>query len=246
VENFDQSLVSKTSSSHRIWCRVFKLSLGVIAACSINLNGNSLLARDVPLDQFEPEIKAFEEKDKTSPPPGHATEFVGSSSIRKWTALDDDFKEFKAFNRGFGGSTITENVHYADRIVTKYHPDKIVFYAGTNDIAAGHSARRVADDFAAFLKKVQPELPNTDIYFVSISIAPCRLQYQKDFEDTNRLVQAEIAGQPKLHFIDVRPAMLDSDGKLKQSYFGPDHLHMTRAGYEAWIPVIKKALQTAD
>jgi hypothetical protein len=37
--------------------------------------------------------------------------------------------------------------------------------------------------------------------------------------------------------------MRDSEGNLKENLFGKDRLHMTQAGYEAWTPIIDRALR---
>ena len=58
--------------------------------------------------------------------------------IRLWQTADA-FPDLPVINRGFGGSTIADVNHFADRIVFKYKPRVIVFYAGDNDIAAGRS-----------------------------------------------------------------------------------------------------------
>src|SRR5258707_1200482 len=67
--------------------------------------------------KWEKEIRAFEESDKTNPPPKGAILFLGSSSIRKWTTLARDFAGLKVINRGFGGSEIADSTALAERIV---------------------------------------------------------------------------------------------------------------------------------
>src|SRR4051812_26596626 len=76
---------------------------------------------------FEPEIVAFEEADKKMPPPTGAVLFLGSSSIRMWTTVAQDFPELKVINRGFGGSQIADSVRLVPRIVLPYKPRLIVF-----------------------------------------------------------------------------------------------------------------------
>jgi len=71
-------------------------------------------------------------------------------------------------NRGFGGSQICDSTEFADRIVIKYKPGLIVFYAGDNDINAGKSAEQVHVDFTAFVAKVRESLPKAPILFISI------------------------------------------------------------------------------
>jgi len=101
---------------------------------------------------FENEIKAYEQADKTNPPPREANLFVGSSSIRLWKTMAEDLPGKNVINRGFGGSQIADSVRFADRIVIPYHPARIFFYAGDNDLNAGKSPETVAGDFAAFEK----------------------------------------------------------------------------------------------
>jgi hypothetical protein len=42
------------------------------------------------------------------PPPKGGIIFTGSSSIRMWTSLKEDFPGLPVLNRGFGGSMIPE------------------------------------------------------------------------------------------------------------------------------------------
>src|SRR2546423_9553455 len=118
---------------------------------------------------FEKDILAFEASDKTNPPPKNAVLFIGSSSIRMWKTLARDFPDYQVINRGFGGSQIADSVYFFDRIVTKYEPRVIVFYAGGNDINAGKSAEIVFDDFKHFVSAVREKLPATKVVYISIA-----------------------------------------------------------------------------
>ena len=81
---------------------------------------------------FEPEIIAFEAADRASPPPAGGIVFIGSSSIKNWIDVAADFPGLPVLNRGFGGSTVADVVHYEDRILIPYRPRVVVFYAGDN------------------------------------------------------------------------------------------------------------------
>ncbi len=198
---------------------------------------------DVDLSRYEASIRAFEAQDQKKPQAQGATVFVGSSTFAHWTTLEQEFKDLGAINRGFGGSTIAEVNHYSDRIVLKHKPKRIVFYAGTNDIGElGHSGQQVAQDFKKFVGIVHSKLPSTDIYFISLSVAPIRLQNASEFRDGNQCILAYCQKTARLHFIDVTPVMREKDGRLKDELFGPDRLHMNDRGYAVWIPVIRKAL----
>lgn len=208
-----------------------------------------LLADAVPaglafrIDRFREAIAGFEQSDREHPVPPGSTLFVGSSTFTRWTTLEHDMAAFKAVNRGFGGSTIGEIMHYCPRFSLPAKPARIVFYGGTNDIGElHHSGAQVASDFERFVGQLHEELPDCEIYFVSLSVAPCRLAQEKDFLEGNRLIADFCKEHSYLHYIDVTGVMRDQDGRLRCELFGPDSLHMTRAGYELWMPILKKAL----
>ncbi|HEX7631381.1 MAG TPA: hypothetical protein VF388_04550, partial [Lacunisphaera sp.] len=86
-------------------------------------------------DKWAADIDKFTAADAAHPPAHHAVVFVGSSSIRFWTTLAEDFPGVPTINRGFGGSEMADSAFYADRIVIPYQPRLVVVYAGENDIA---------------------------------------------------------------------------------------------------------------
>ena len=55
-------------------------------------------------EQFQSQIAAYEAQDRENPPPKGQILFTGTSTIRRWTTLAQDFPEHKVINRGFGGS----------------------------------------------------------------------------------------------------------------------------------------------
>lgn len=92
-------------------------------------------------------IDAYTTADAAQPPARGGIVFIGSSSIRKWATLAQDFSGFPLLNRGFGGSALADSVSYTDRIVLPYQPCAVVVYAGDNDLEAGKSPETIAADF---------------------------------------------------------------------------------------------------
>ena len=193
----------------------------------------SATAQTAP-EPFAQEIAAFAAADaKAMPAPGGVL-FLGSSSIRLWTTLSEDFPGMAVLNRGFGGSTIPDSIRYADRIVLPYKPKTIVFYAGDNDIEAGHAPSQVLADFKALVRKVHGTLPRTRILFIAIKPSIARWSKIDRIAEANRLVEAYIRTDKRLGYVDIVPAMLGPDGKPRPELLRADGLHMTAAGYASW------------
>jgi lysophospholipase L1-like esterase len=205
--------------------------------------GRNLAAAGAP---FEKEIAAFEASDQTNPPPRHAILFVGSSSIRKWKSLAQDFPNHQVINRGFGGSQLSDSIRYFDRIVLPYHPKIIVLYAGSNDINAGKTPEEVADDCKTFVHKVESELPKTRVAFISINASPSRWKDRAKVQQANRLIADFMAADPGRMFIDTYPAMLDASGQPRPELYVADRLHMNAKGYAIWRLIIAPYLDKAD
>ena len=211
----------------------------VLATAVLLLLPTALRAADAP---FEKEIIAFEKADKKNPPPQNAVLFVGSSTIRIWTTLSEDFPKLKVINRGFGGSQIADSVRYADRIIIPYHPGRIVLYAGDNDLAAGKSPQQVFKDFSELVDKIHAALPDAVIDFISIKPSLAREKLMPQGAEANKLVEEYAKTHKNVEYIDIVPVMLDSQGKPRKELFRPDGLHMNREGYKLWIPIIAKKI----
>jgi len=187
---------------------------------------------------FAGEINAFADADHDNPPPKDAILFIGSSSIRLWKTLEQDFPNHQVINRGFGGSQIIDSVNYVDRIVIPYRPKHIVFYAGGNDINAGKSPEELLADFQAFVHKVRKTLPNVKISYISIAPNPARWSQVGRVREANRLISTYARYDGRISFIDVFPHMLGRNGLPRPDIFVDDRLHMNAKGYELWKQIV--------
>jgi len=192
-------------------------------------------------DRFESEIAAFEAWDHKSAVPQNPILFVGSSTIRLWQTADS-FPGLPVINRGFGGSTIADVNHFAERIVFKYRPRLIVFYAGDNDIAAGRSADTVFADFQTFANSVKERLPETPLIFLGVKPSIARWKKWPVMQDVNSRVKDLARENKKLFYVDTAPSLLGADGEPQKDLLRDDGLHMNEKGYAAWNKLLLPVL----
>jgi GDSL-like Lipase/Acylhydrolase family len=210
------------------------------------VSGSTGVAQQTVTNHFEKEIAAFEAADRTNPPPRDAIEFLGASTIRFWRSIGNDFPGHKVFNRGFGGSQISDSIFFFDRIVVPYKPKMIVFYAGSNDINAGKTPDAVAEDFRTLAHKVESALPGTKLAFISINAAPSRFKDVEKIKKANQEIADFIAKDKQLLYIDTFSAMLDSDGHPRRELYRMDNLHPNGKGYAIWAPIVAPYLNQAE
>jgi lysophospholipase L1-like esterase len=178
--------------------------------------------------------------DKKAPPPGGVL-FVGSSSIRLWDDLETDFAALPVvIKRGFGGSRLSDCVHYLDRLVIRYRPRMVLVYAGDNDLAEGRTPDDVLRQFEAFVQGVHSALPATRIAFISIKPSPARASLLPEIRHANAMIEQFAARQPGVAYVDVYSPMLAADGSPRAELFRPDELHLNATGYALWKSVISR------
>jgi lysophospholipase L1-like esterase len=198
---------------------------------------------------WEKEIAAFAAADKKEFPRKGKVLFVGSSSIRGWRTLKEDFPEFYTINRGFGGSHLEDVIFYAPKVVFPYKPELIVLYAGENDIAAGKPVESVFNDFKKFVSLVKAKSPNTRLIVISAKPSPSRASFATKYKEFNNLIKSETGKDKRLLYVDVWTPMLDENGEPKKDIFLGDKLHINAAGYKIWretlLPHIKAGLKGA-
>ena len=195
-------------------------------------------APPTPPQPFAREIGEFLAADRTNPPPKRGILFIGSSSIRLWETLTQDFPNLPVYNRGFGGSQLSDSVNYAEHIILPYKPKQIVVYAGGNDLNAGKTPEQVLADFQALVAKVRTRLPRTRIAYVSIAPNPARWAQVEKVRAANRLIEDFTLRNSGLSFINVFPHMLGPDGLPKPDIYVEDRLHMNKKGYALWKELV--------
>lgn len=192
--------------------------------------------------RWENEIAALEESDGTNAPPKNGVLFIGSSTIRGWRTLAQDFPNVGVINRGFGGSEILDATHFAERLVFPYAPKQIFLRSGGNDLHAGKTPEQVFADFREFVAKIHARLPNTEIVFIALSPSVARWSAAARESALNQMVADFAAGKPHLKFLDVANVSLDARGQPRPELFVSDKLHFNTEGYKLLAQRVRPAL----
>jgi lysophospholipase L1-like esterase len=197
---------------------------------------------DYPIDRFESTIAEYEAEDaKQMPAPGGIL-LTGSSSFRLWKTAVEDLAPLPLINRGFGGSTIPEVIHYAERAIVKYRPSVVVVYC-ENDMFGKKpkTPEQTRDAYVALTKQLRASLPGLKMYYVSMKPSPSRWERRAESLRANALIRAFVEQDKHHEYIDVWPSML-KNGRPDSEIFISDSLHMNAEGYRRWTQVLKPIL----
>lgn len=188
--------------------------------------------------KWQGEMKSFARQDAEKAPPANPIVFTGSSSIRMWKSLAEDFPGHPVMNRGFGGSEVFDSANFADTLVIQYKPKQVILYAGGNDIAGGKTPQRVLEDYKAFVAKIHAALPACEICYISNAPNPKRWTMIDQMREASRLVREHVKTDKRLKYINTHDAMLGPDGRPRPDIFLSDNLHMNPKGYAIWKEIV--------
>jgi len=219
----------------------FYLLIFFCVACNTNNKKNSKHVADQP---FWSDIQAFKRQDSISFPPKNEILFIGSSSFTKWTDVQDYFPGYTIINRGFGGSTLLDQLRYEKDIIFPYHPKQIVIYCGENDLASSDSvtAENVFERFLSLYNDLTIKLPGVSIAFISLKPSPSRRHLFLKMRKANKLIKDYLSTEKNSVFIDIHQPMLGTNGEPMPEIFLEDSLHMNAKGYAIWQKEIQRYL----
>lgn len=212
--------------------RLLIFSLGISSALALEPTPRPDPAR------FAGEIAAFAEQE----PKKGGIVFTGSSSIRLWKTLKEDFPDLPIINRGFGGAVSNDLVVYFDTIVARHEPKLIVAYSG-NDVARKLTVQEALDDITRFLNMTHERFPKARVILNSVKIAPKRALQTPQVKELNERLQAWSADKDWLRFLDSTSYLADAQGQPVPDYFVGDHLHLNAAGYAKWQAILDPVLR---
>ena len=193
---------------------------------------------------FFNEVTAFQKLDSANPPVGRPILFIGSSSFTRWRGLSQAFPDKPVLNRAFGGSSLTDQLYYAESVIFKYNPKQIVLYCGENDLASNDqvNADSVFNRYKRLVDLIRSRLPKVPVLYVSMKPSPSREKLLGLFQEANKKIAQYAKKRKGLFYLDVYTPMLLENGKMRNDIYVSDNLHMNEKGYAIWQPLIQARL----
>jgi lysophospholipase L1-like esterase len=199
--------------------------------------------------RFESEIAAFEQQDKSNPPPRGAIVLTGSSSIARWNnQAQAALAPLTVIARGFGGSVMHDLLVNLDRVALVYKPRAILIYEGDNDTGGEPPIPNdaILNDLRQIIARVHRELPQTRIYILAVKPSVLRRARWPVAQQVSAGYREIADGDPLVHYVDVATPFLNKEGDVMTDIFVADNLHLNAKGNAIWGATIKAALMPLE
>lgn len=162
-----------------------------------------------------------------------------------------DFKKLLGIdnvkNRGIS-SDVIGGVEKRLEQVLRGHPKKLFLLIGINDVSHNLTVQQLADKYELLVKKICEMSPGTEVYLQSVMPVNNDFKRYKSLIGKEKTIKAfnkeieRIAEENGCAYIDLTEALADPvSGKLRKE-FTRDGLHLSNAGYEAWMSVVRPYL----
>lgn len=140
-------------------------------------------------------------------------------------------------NAGRGGDTTADVEERVDEVIALV-PAVVVLMVGTNDLGHRATVEQVVRGNENVLFRLRHELP--DARLIVCSVLPRERERGEWIRQVNIHVR-QFAPTVKADFLDLWPVFAEEDGELKPD-FTSDRLHLTDAGYGAWLEQLRPLL----
>lgn len=177
--------------------------------------------------------------------------FIGDS-ITNLYPLDDYYADLDlaTYNRGIGGDTTAGVLNRLKVSLFDIKPSKIVLMIGTNDINGNVDNSKIIANYKEILTKIKTELPDTEIFCVSIIPQNLTLETYSNIKveettktilEINTQIKEIIEKESNVTYIDLFSLLADDNNMLIEKY-SDDGIHLNAAGFEVWTKLIKPYL----
>ncbi len=166
--------------------------------------------------------------------------FVGDSITNHgdWAGW---FPDRETHNFGVSGDT-TDDLIARLPAVAQAHPASVALLIGTNDLGTRQSVEHLVRNVEFLLVTLRRELPGTRMLVQSIM--PRGREFAADITDANRHLR-QFSPSVNAQYLDLWPTFALDDGEIDPTY-SDDRLHLTDAGYQAWLAELRPALERLE
>lgn len=194
-------------------------------------NLQNTFAQEIP---FQEEVnKRAKEIDDSGWEKGSVV-FTGSSSVRMWVNLQEQFPDVAIINSAFGGSKVDNLLTHLDKTILRFEPSKVFIYEGDNDINDGQEVSLIMGNLNELVTKIHSSYPHAIVNLIAAKPSPSRWEKKVSYLALNDLLRQYATTHDNVNFVNVWDIMLDTTGKPKADIFIEDNLHMNEKGYALW------------
>ena len=172
--------------------------------------------------------------------------FFGSSSIRLWKTLKEDFAPLTVVNRGYGGATLRDLHYNYETVMAHYKPKAFVFYCDNDlrtkpeiDIPVGE----LFDLARMLFNRIEQDYPGVPVYFLAMKHCK-RREAIRDRQAMYNALMKEYAERSsnQLIYVDTCTPLQTADGEIDTTLFVEDNIHLNAEGYKRWVEILRPLL----
>jgi lysophospholipase L1-like esterase len=168
--------------------------------------------------------------------------FLGNSITEggNWKRL---LKDSTVINRGIAGDNTFGMLARIDEVLA-LKPASLFILIGTNDLSKKIPVEAIIENIFAIVSQVKAGSPKTKIFVQSIfPVNETVEKFPTQFNNGSNILiindQLSRYGERlRYTYVDVYSKLLDDQGRLHKNYTW-DGLHLTAAGYQRWVEVLK-------
>lgn len=151
------------------------------------------------------------------------------------------FPDRQTLTLGVDGGMTDDLVAHRETVI-EAQPGSVVLLIGSNDVTRRKSVEHIVRNIQYLMVTLRTGLPGTRLLLQSLF--PRDAARADQLRDANRHLR-QFCPSLNAQFLDVWPALATDDGALRDE-FTDDSVHLTAAGYQAWLAELRPALERLE
>lgn len=151
------------------------------------------------------------------------------------------FPDREVRNLGVSGDTTDDVIARLDAVVA-LRPGVVALLIGTNDLGTRHTVEHLVRNIQYLMVSLRRDLLGARLLVQSIM--PRGREFADQIQDANRHLR-QFSPSINAHYLDLWSALALDDGEIDPA-FSDDRLHLTAAGYAAWLAELAPALERLE
>jgi hypothetical protein len=195
---------------------------------------DTLTTLDTAPAAWAPEIERLQQLDNRQSLPSAPIVVLGGRRVALWDGLEDWLAPYPVLMRGIGDATVTDLLHYHERLIGYYRPSVVILVPDVSEfhIRDNKSGPELATAIKTLVNTSMAGRRELNFYILPPLQTPRFPADEPRIAEASRLLREWAANTPRVEFLDVNPILSQEDGRPRAQYYHANGIHLNYAGYQ--------------
>lgn len=191
---------------------------------------------------WEPEIARLQAIDNGKSLPEKPIVVIGGRRVSLWQGLEGWLSPFPVLMRGIGDATVTDLLHYHERLISYYRPRAVILLPDVSEfhIRDNKSGAELASAIKDLVDANLSGGSQVTFYILPPLVTPRFHSDKLRIQTTTDLLSKWADETPQVTFVNANPVLTDGKGNPISMFYRADGVHLNNSGYQRLAAMLRQ------